>query len=161
MSDSKYAGFWLRFVAFLIDSIILNMLTWILIIPLLGAVGLGIGASTDGFDFNSMSEGDAIAMATAIMGAIFAGGLIGMVVNVLYFAVMEASKYQATLGKMALGLKVTTTEGARIDLVKSIIRQIGKYVSGVILMIGYIMAAFTEKKQALHDLMASTLVVKK
>lgn len=161
MSDSKYAGFWLRFVAFLIDSIILNMLTWILIIPLLGAVGIGIGASTDGFDFSNMTEGDAIAIATAVMGAIFAGGLIGMVVNVIYFALMESSKYQATLGKMALGIKVTTTEGARIDLVKSIIRQIGKYVSGVILMIGYIMAAFTDKKQALHDMIASTLVVKK
>lgn len=161
MSSSKYAGFWLRFVAFLIDSIILNMLTWILIIPLLGMVGIGIGASTDGFDFSSMTEGDAIAMATAIMGAIFAGGLIGIVVNVLYFALMESSKYQATLGKMAVGIKVTTTSGGRIDLVKSIIRQIGKYVSGLILLIGYIMAAFTEKKQALHDMIASTLVVKK
>lgn len=161
MSSSKYAGFWLRFVAFLIDSIVLQLLTWMLIIPLLGVVGIGIGASTDGFDFTSMSDGDAIAMITALMGAVFAGGLISIAINVLYFALMESSKHQATLGKMALGLKVTTTDGARIDLVKSIIRQVGKYVSGLILMIGYIMAAFTEKKQALHDMMASTLVVKK
>lgn len=161
MSSSKYAGFWLRFVAFLIDSIILNMLTWIIIIPILGAVGIGIGASTDGFDFSNMTEGDAVAMVTAVAGALFAGGMIGIVVNVLYFTVLESSKYQATLGKMALGLKVTTTDGARIDFVKSLIRQIGKYVSGVILLIGYIMAAFTEKKQALHDMIASTLVVKK
>ncbi len=161
MADSKYAGFWLRFVAFLIDTVLLNIVQWIIILPILGAVGLGIGASTDGFDFASMSEGDAIAMVTAIMGAIFAGGLIGIVVNVLYFTLMEASKFQATVGKMALGLKVTDTNGGRIDFVKSLLRQIGKYVSGIIFMIGYIMAAFTEKKQALHDMIASTLVVKK
>lgn len=161
MSDSKYAGFWIRFVAFILDSIILNVVQWIIILPILGAVGIGIGASTDGFDFSTMTEGDAIAMVTAIMGAIFAGGLIGIVVNVLYFTLMEASKFQATIGKMALGIKVTDTNGGRLDFVKSFIRQLGKYVSGIILMIGYIMAAFTEKKQALHDMIASTLVVKK
>lgn len=161
MADSKYAGFWLRFVAFIIDSIILNIVQWIVILPILGAIGIGVGASTDGFDFASMSEGDAIAMVTAIMGAIFAGGMIGLVINVLYYTLMEASKFQATIGKMALGLKVTDTNGAKIDFVKSLIRQIGKYISGIILMIGYIMAGFTEKKQALHDMIASTLVVKK
>ncbi len=161
MADSKYAGFWLRFVAYIIDAIILNILQWILILPLLGAVGLGIGATSDGFDFSSMTEGDIIAMATAVMGVIFAGGLIGIVVNILYFALMQSSKLQATVGKLALGLKVTDAKGGRIDLVKAIIREIGKIVSGIILMIGYIMAGFTEKKQALHDMIASTLVVKK
>ncbi|MEQ9404038.1 MAG: RDD family protein [Cyclobacteriaceae bacterium] len=161
MADSKYAGFWLRFVAYIIDAIIINVVQWIVILPILGAVGLSIGASTDGFDFASMTEGDMIATVTAIMTAVFAGGIIGMVINILYFTLMEASKYQATVGKIALGLKVTDTNGGKLDFVKALIRQIGKIVSGIILMIGYIMAGFTEKKQALHDMIAGTLVVKK
>ena len=161
MADSKYAGFWLRFVAYIIDYIILYVISGFIIIPILAAIGLGVGASTDGFDFNSMTDGDIIAMATAIGGALFAGGLISFAINILYYTFMEASKYQATIGKMALGLKVTDSSGKKLDFVKALIRQLGKIVSGVILMIGYIMAGFTEKKQALHDMIAGTLVVKK
>jgi len=161
MASSKYAGFWLRFVAYIIDYIILYVISGFIIIPLLAAVGLSVGASTDGFDFNSMSDGDIMAMASSIVGAIFAGGLITLVLNILYYALMEASKYQATVGKIALGLKVTDSSGGKIDFMKALIRQLGKIVSGIILMIGYIMAGFTEKKQALHDMIAGTLVVKK
>lgn len=91
-------------------------------------------------------------MATAVGGMLFAGGLIGTVINILYFTLMEASKYQATIGKLALGLKVTDMGGKKLDFTKALIRQVGKIVSGIILLIGYIMAGFTEKKQALHDM---------
>lgn len=161
MADSKYAGFWLRFVAYIIDYIILYVISGFVILPILAAVGLGVGASTSGFDMNSMTEGDIMAMATAIGGAIFAGGLISFAINILYYTFMESSKFQATVGKLVLGLKVTDASGGKLDFVKALIRQLAKIVSGIILMIGYIMAGFTEKKQALHDMIAGTLVVKK
>ena len=160
MAQSKYAGFWMRFIAYLIDAIILNMVNWFVLFPILGAIGFGIGASS-GIDFDSMTDGDILAVATAIGGLIFAGGLIGTIINILYFTIMEASKYQGTIGKMALGLKVTDQKGGKLDIGKALIRQLGKFVSGIILFIGYIMAGFTEKKQALHDMIAGTMVVKK
>ena len=161
MAESKYAGFWLRFVAYIIDYIILYVINGFVIIPILAAVGISIGAASEGFDFNTMSEGDIIAMGTAIMGAIFAGGILTLIISILYYAIMEASKYQATVGKIALGLKVTDMNGKKLDIGKAALRQIGKILSGIILLIGYIMAGFTEKKQALHDMIAGTLVVKK
>ncbi|MEM9896444.1 MAG: RDD family protein [Bacteroidota bacterium] len=161
MSQEKYAGFWLRFVALLIDGIILYVISSFIFIPLLAAVGLSFGAMTDGFDINELSEGDIVTLATTFITAVAIGNVIGLVVRVLYYTFMESSKYQATVGKLALGLKVTDAQGQKLDFVKAFIRQLGKIVSGFILLIGYIMAAFTEKKQALHDMIAGTLVVKK
>ena len=79
----------------------------------------------------------------------------------LYFALMESSKNQATLGKMALGLRVTDLNGNRISFGKATGRYFGKILSSMTLLIGYIMAAFTAKKQALHDFVAGTLVLSK
>jgi len=79
----------------------------------------------------------------------------------LYFAMMESSVYQATLGKMALGLQVTDRQGNRIGFARASGRFFGKIVSGMILLIGYMMAGWTERKQALHDMLADTLVVRK
>jgi len=78
----------------------------------------------------------------------------------LYYAIMESSKPQATIGKMALGTKVTTLGGERIGFGRASGRYFGKIVSGLTLGIGYLMAAFTERRQALHDKMANTLVVR-
>lgn len=161
MSESKYAGFWLRFVAWIIDYIILYVINGFVIIPILATVGLSIGAASEGFDLNTMTEGDIIAAVSALVGAIFAGGIISLIISILYYSIMEASKHQATVGKIALGLKVTDMNGGKLDIGKAALRQIGKIVSGIIIMIGYIMAGFTEKKQALHDMIAGALVVKK
>jgi uncharacterized RDD family membrane protein YckC len=79
----------------------------------------------------------------------------------LYFALMESSTKQATLGKMALGIVVTDMDGKRLSFGRATGRYFGKIVSGIILCIGFIMIAFTEKKQGLHDMMANTLVVNK
>jgi uncharacterized RDD family membrane protein YckC len=73
---------------------------------------------------------------------------------------MESFK-GATVGKMAMGLKVTDMEGNQISFLRASYRYFGKFLSSMILLIGYIMAGFTEKKQALHDIMANCLVVKK
>jgi uncharacterized RDD family membrane protein YckC len=78
----------------------------------------------------------------------------------LYFALMESSAKGATLGKMALGLRVTDLSGNRISFGRATGRYFGKIVSGMIFSIGYIMAGFTQQKQALHDIMAGCLVVR-
>lgn len=160
MSNSNYAGFWMRFVAVIIDGLIIGALQFLIITPILGALGLSF-ASGEGFDFSNLSEDDMAGMATAISAAISAFGTVSFVIRTLYFSLMESSKYQATLGKMALGLKVTDMNGGRLDFVKALIRQVCKIISGMILLIGYIMAGLTEKKQALHDMIAGALVVKK
>lgn len=89
------------------------------------------------------------------------GNLLGMVIAWLYSAVMESSPAQATLGKMAMGIKVTDLDGRPISFGRATGRHFGKIISGLLLLIGYIMAAFTERKQALHDIMAGCLVVRK
>ncbi len=159
MSDNKYAGFWLRFVAYIIDYVILYVINLIILAPIMGLIGVGVASSS--FDMASMTEGDIVTMIKTIMMAVVAGSIVLMVVNILYYTLMEASKFQGTVGKIALGLKVTDANGGKLDIVKALLRNVGKIVSGLILMIGYIMAGFTEKKQALHDMFVGALVVKK
>jgi len=77
----------------------------------------------------------------------------------LYFAILE-STFQATLGKRALGLKVTGIDGEPISFGRASLRYFGKILSAAILSIGFLMAAFTKKKQALHDILASCLVIR-
>ena len=79
----------------------------------------------------------------------------------LYAALMESSARQATLGKMMIGVVVTDTEGNRLSFGRASARYFAKFVSVITLMIGFIMAAFTKRKQALHDIMAGTLVIRK
>jgi uncharacterized RDD family membrane protein YckC len=76
----------------------------------------------------------------------------------LYEAFMESSSYQATLGKMIFGMKVTDLAGNRISFERATGRHFAKWLSAMILLIGYIMVGLTERKQGLHDLLAGTLV---
>ncbi len=91
--------------------------------------------------------------------ATFPGTLFGIAAGWLYWAGFESSERRATPGKMALGIRVTDLEGNRITLGRATARHFGKFVSAAILLIGFLMAGFTAKKQALHDLIAETLVV--
>ena len=150
-----YAGFWKRFVAYLIDSIVLSVAGFLAILPILGLIGLGVGSAMSG---DSESRDGFIA---AAIGAYFIAILAMMVASWLYYALMETSVNQGTLGKMALGIKVTDLNGNRISFGMATGRYFGKIVSSMIFMVGYIMAGFTEKKQALHDMMAGCLVVNK
>jgi uncharacterized RDD family membrane protein YckC len=152
----NYAGFWLRFVAVIIDGIILGILQFVVLAPILAAIG--IGASSD---IANGSEADMVALIAKLTALFSTVGLIGQAVNILYFSFMESSKFQATIGKLALGLIVTDTNGEKLDFLKAMIRNVSKIVSTITLGIGYLLVAFTEKKQALHDMIASTLVVKK
>jgi uncharacterized RDD family membrane protein YckC len=78
-----------------------------------------------------------------------------------YWILMEASIYQGSIGKLALGLKVVNSEGKRLTLPQAISRNLLKILSGIILFIGFMMAGWTAKKQALHDKISDMLVVKK
>ena len=86
--------------------------------------------------------------------------LVSTVVGWLYYAGMESSVRQATLGKSAMGLAVTDLSGGRISFLRATGRYFAKIISAIILLIGFIMVAFTAKKQGLHDMLAGTLVVK-
>jgi uncharacterized RDD family membrane protein YckC len=141
-----YGGFWRRFLAHVIDQFLIGVVA--------GVFGLAVGFNF----FGSLLRGDV----QDIIGALLALGTFQVAYlcgQWLYYAFMESSEYQATLGKMALGLKVTDLAGQRIAFGRATGRYFAKILSGLILMIGYIMAAFTERKQALHDMLASTLVV--
>lgn len=155
-ATAQYAGFWRRFAAALIDGLIMSAVQWVLQLVLTGVGVINIDEFMKDFEANpdTVDWGPLLAMFW-ILGAVM------FVVQILYFAIMESSKYQATLGKMVLGIVVTDTDGKRISFGRAIGRNLGKIVSQIILFIGYLMVAFTEKKQGLHDIMAKCLVVVK
>jgi uncharacterized RDD family membrane protein YckC len=157
--NTNYAGFWLRFVAIIIDGIIIGVAQSLVIVPILAAVGLGFASGANNMDFSDPEQtAGMVASIAALMGGYW---ILAMCIQILYFTFMESSKFQATIGKMALGLIVTDLNGAKLDFSKAFIRNLCKIISNITMAIGYIMAGFTEKKQALHDMIASTLVVKK
>lgn len=157
--NTPYAGFWLRFVAYVIDYIIIYVVQSFIFIPVLGLLGITFASNVENME--NMSDAEALGMMGSFMAIAGATALLTTIIAILYWSLMESSKYQATVGKLALGLKVTDMEGKSLDLTKSIIRNACKIISGMIILIGYIMAGFTEKKQGLHDIIAGTLVVKK
>jgi len=147
-----YSGFWQRFGAMVIDSILLSILSGIcitIIIVLLG--GAMVFSSGMG---NIASVSYALTMAFGIL-------TVSTILNWLYYTLMESSSQQATLGKMVLGMVVIDELGGRISFARANARYWSKLLSAMFMWIGYIMAAFTEKKQALHDLIATTFVVDK
>lgn len=146
----QYGGFWIRVLAAIIDFFIVR----VVLFPLKALFGLG-GLAASGFDFNGFHRGFALPY------MIFGGGVLALVTvgaSWLYEALMESSAYQATLGKMILGMKVTDLYGNRISFARATGRHFAKIVSAMILGIGFIMVGFTERKQGLHDMMAGTLV---
>jgi uncharacterized RDD family membrane protein YckC len=158
---TTYASFGARFVAMIIDYIIIGVLQGVVITPILAVMGLGIASQAQGGDLENLSDAEAIGLVGTLMAGIGTTLIVVWSISLLYFAILESSKSQASVGKMALGIKVTDTNGDRLNFGKALLRSVGKIISGMIMYIGYIMAAFTEKKQALHDMIANTIVVKK
>lgn len=140
------AGFWKRVAAYLIDS---------LIVGVAGAVIGGVLGAVAGVAL--LSGSDAAGPAAVLLQVVIQ--LISLVVTAAYYAGFHASRGQATPGKMAIGIKVVRTDGSRISLLRGIGRYFAAILSGLILCIGYLMAAFTERKQGLHDMLCDTLVV--
>lgn len=88
-------------------------------------------------------------------------GSITFIVYFLYYTLMESSKWQGTLGKKIMNVQVAKAEGGRISFGRAAGRFLAKSFLSPILLVGYIMAFFTERRQALHDMLAGTIVVKK
>lgn len=147
-----YAGFWRRAVALLIDSLIIGIVSSVLYILCLGIpvfkLALQQPQSQDPKAF------------LALFGSMLLFQVAAFVFFWLYFALQESGKAQATLGKKAMGIKVVGADGGRISFWRATGRTFGKMVSNMTLYFGYYMAGFTAKRQALHDLMATTYVVR-
>ena len=140
----QYAGFWWRFLAYIIDS----MISACVFFPL--GVILGVAIVASGEDPTS----------PPMIAARFGLNGLSILAAWLYFALCESSSWQATVGKRLLGLRVTDLNGNRISFGKATGRHFGKILSALILFIGFIMIAFSDQKQGLHDTMAGTLVLK-
>lgn len=132
----RYAGFWIRFAAIIIDTIVVGVASGIV-----GAIaGAALAVSPDGTAF-------VLIQLVSVLGA------------VLYEVAMIAT-YGATVGKMALGLKVIRAQGGSVGTGLSVGRYFAKFISGVILLIGYLMAGWDPEKRALHDRICETRVIR-
>ena len=97
--------------------------------------------------------------AAAMIGMMALVYLLYPAISAAYYAGFESSGKQATLGKMAVGIKVTDTEGRRLTLGRALLRWLAVFLNYITLYVGYLIAAFTERQQGLHDMVVGTLVV--
>lgn len=134
-----YAGFWRRFAALFIDGLIVGGCSAGV------AIGVGVLAMIGSGEFTT--------------GAVVGYYLASFVIQWLYFALSEASPHQATFGKRALGIFVTDAEGKRLSFGRATGRVFAKWLNALTLGIGWLMAAFTAEKRALHDYVAGTIVL--
>jgi uncharacterized RDD family membrane protein YckC len=139
--STEYASFGQRIAAFLLDVIIQVVAGFIIVYFWTLAFVANGGTSQEGLQWMSFG--------------------LRCVIGWIYFAAMESSALQGTLGKFALGIKVTDTAGSRLYFGQASGRWFGKWISTLILTIGWWMAAFTPKRQALHDMLAGCLVVRR
>ena len=139
----EYAGFWYRFAAWLLDAIILSL------------IGIPIQAASW---FFPMFIYDPF---FGLIGISILSTFISTIIGWIYYWGFESSSYQATPGKMALGIIVTDLNGSRISLGRAAARDLSKILSAITLGIGFLMIGFTEEKRGLHDYIAGTLIIKK
>jgi uncharacterized RDD family membrane protein YckC len=147
-TSDKYAGFWRRFGAWVVDTIIVVIVTV--------AAGMGLGFIIGALMASANAQGRDIYTAGQLVG-----NILGFLIPWFYFAFFESSTKRATPGKMALGIEVVSDRGEQISFGRATGRYFGKIVSALILYFGFFMAGWTERKQALHDMMAGCLVVNK
>lgn len=149
LQKNMYAGFLRRLLAVLIDGILWAIYT------ILFSLGVYIGISSLLYHIASgyINSFENIAAESL--------PLIPIITLWTYFTIMESSKAQATIGKMATRIKVTDLHYSRINFVRANIRFWSKVLSIAILPIGITVALFTNRKQALHDLIAGSLVINK
>ncbi|MER3464580.1 MAG: RDD family protein [Chitinophagaceae bacterium] len=147
-STRVFGSFGQRLVAALLDGILIS-------------VGLSIVGLLFGWDsmWSSLRMEDGFVM-NYYRSYYSTSGIADIIVSWLYAALMESSERGATLGKMAMGLRVTDEHGQRISFGRATGRHFGKMISAIILFIGYLMMLWDDKKQTLHDKLANTLVIK-
>lgn len=152
---AAYSGFWRRFLASLIDFLIVGIPFWLVILALiLHGERFGYHYTANPRAGQSPLTGGPSDPALAALEIVFA------VPGWLYDALFVSSRHQATIGQMLLGIRVTDVEGRRISFGRASGRHFAAILSGAILGIGYLMIIWTERKQALHDIIAGTLVLR-
>lgn len=152
-----YAGFWKRVAAYILDAIVLYIPNMLIMKAMGGDAAQEtlkqalLAAPGDPHLMMAAYEQFYATMATAI--------IITTALGWLYFAVCESSPWQATLGKLALGIRVTNLQGQRISFLRALGRYPAKGLAFAIMFIGVLMVAWTRRKQGLHDKICSTLVL--
>jgi uncharacterized RDD family membrane protein YckC len=151
-----HAGLWKRFAASCIDSIVTTLISYALMIPLML---IGVGVMGAGGSENPFATGAGMISILAIYPILFLAPCI-------YFGWMQSSSLQASLGKLAVGIKVTRTDGQRTGFWRGFLRSLAYLVFSMVtcglgVLISGLMVALTERKQALHDMLCDTLVVDK
>jgi uncharacterized RDD family membrane protein YckC len=164
VDQTVYPEFLMRFFAFLIDSVLVGILVLVtyaviaLIVSMFAFGGMhAVGGMRPG---RSLGMGMGVAALGTGAFLFVLNFVLVLAVYAGYFVMQETSPRQATIGKSLLGMKVSTLDGRPINVLQSLARLFIKDTFSCVLMIGYFMAAFTEKRQALHDYIAGTLVVK-
>ncbi len=151
-----YAGFWLRAVAYVVDLLIVTLVSMpalIILTPFAGTAWEQYSKLTVQQMYDLQNPAVRPFMAIVLPIVLFCGWL--------YYALCESSSWQATPGKRLLGLRVCDMEGRRITFTRASGRFLGRILTGLVPFgVGYLMAGFTARKQALHDLIASCLVLR-
>ena len=142
----SYGGFWKRVLAYIVDIVVISVPVTLLFGS---GLSLGVDEQTPGtYDVHLNMD-------------MTLPEFIIILISWLYFAGLESSEWQGTVGKRLLGMRVTDMVGERISFFRATGRYLSKFISSALLMIGFIMVAFTEKKQGLHDMIAGTCVINK
>lgn len=149
---AAYAGFWIRVVAWIIDTIILMVIGSIVQFAVLGTAFATMPRIEPG--------GDPTAAFAGMMGTLGIVYLINITIGCLYEAGFIASSLSATPGKLAVGVKILRPDGSRVGPGRAVGRYFAKVLSALILCIGYIMVAFDSQKRGLHDMICDTRAVK-
>jgi anthranilate phosphoribosyltransferase len=149
----EYGGFWRRFGSYLIDRFLLG----VLLLPLGFAILLPRMASESVGWTDTDLPAEAI---NGLLGAVFLIAFTGLLASWLYYALLQSSSRQASLGQMALGIRVTDLEGRRVSFARASGRYFATAITSFTLGIGYLVMLFTARKQTLHDLIAGTLVLR-
>lgn len=145
----RYAGFWRRFMATIVDGIILWIVVWVATFALQDVLPI---AMEEGRVSDDLWRWFVISIATQLA--------VSLVIGWLYCAGFESSSWQATPGKRLLRVAVTDLAGGRISFARASGRYVAESLSSALFLIGYLVQLFTERRQALHDVLAGTLVVR-
>ena len=157
---NHYAGFSRRLLAYILDAFFLQLMQIIVIVPFL--LSLGFDFVDVPFDWESYERYDDVFFKELELWIDQVRPLIiaGLITQTLYFSLLESSYLQASLGKLVVGIKVVDQQGARLNFLYCLVRNMSKFLSSLIFMLGYLMALVTKNKQALHDLIAGSYVVR-
>lgn len=155
MSSIEYAGFWLRFVSFIIDALLLLMIYLLVILPLMASLDI------TKLNIDEMPpEQPAVLSLTSLTSRINTSHFVLIILSIAYYSLMESSRYQGSVGKLAMELKVANVRGKRLRFIKALLRNSIKIFLLLVFIADYLLIVLTTRKQTLHDLMSGAIVIK-